>query len=452
MISTLAWIKQGIPIEEPKKQVLNDEEYAEIMGRISKELETAKNSKSSKEETNENKSEDSSLGSEEELSDSGDALFQDVKKLTMKDEIIGEGIEEEEEEDLADLQISPSDRLLVCGRTEDEVSYLDVYVYEEDDKNLFVHHDLMIPTFPLAVSPINTKLQAEDEGQNFLAIGTFDPDIEIWNLDVIDASFPTIILKGQPKTEDSSSKKDKKNKKANKNIDPNGGHSDAVMTMSWNPSNPDYLLSGSADKTIKLWNLKTQKVEKTFSHHSDKVQTIQWSLHEPSVFASAGYDKKLFVTQVTTGEVLELDSELPCDPECLVWDPHHPGVLALSLEDGSVRFYNISSENRLLFTISCHLSSCTSISFNPFVPGLLLTAGSDKFLKIWSFVLDGSEEVKCLIEWEESLGKIFAASFCADNPWLIAAAGSKATLKVFNLIDFSTTKEFISTKISQMIQ
>src|SRR6202035_1791089 len=102
------------------------------------------------------------------------------------------------------------------------------------------------------------------------------------------------------------------------------------------------------------------------------------------------------------------------------------------------RFYNITKENRLLLALSCHSSSCTSFSFNPFVPGLFLTAGTDKLLKIWSFDMDGSEEVKCLVEREDKLGKIFSASFCADNPWLIAAAGSKATLKVLNLMDFST--------------
>ena len=451
MISALAWIKKGVSAEEPRKQLLNDEEYAEIMSKISKELESAKKvGINEPKECKESGSENSSLESEEELSESGDALFQDVNKLTIKDEIIGDGVEEEDEEDLDDLKIRPSDQLLVCGRTEDEISYLDVYVYEEDGKNLFVHHDLMIPTFPLCVQPLNTLLQ-DGEGQNFVAVGTFDSDIEIWNLDIIEAAFPAVILKGEPKEKCSLPKRSKKKGEAKvTTIDPNGGHSDAIMSLSWNPNNPDYLLSGSADNTVKLWNLKTQKVEKTFTHHKDKVQAAQWSPHEPTVFASAGYDKKLFVVQVSTGELLQLDENLPSDPECLAWDPHHPGLLALSLEDGTVRFYNISSDKRLLFSISCHNSACTSISFNPFVPGLLLTASIDKSLKIWDFSTE--DGAKCLIDREAQLGKIFTASFCVDNPWLVAAAGSKASMNVLNLTDFQTTKDFISTKLSQMIQ
>jgi periodic tryptophan protein 1 len=454
MISSLAWINQGAAASEPKKQLLNDEEYAEIMSKISNEIESAKKCVTTNEtkDNQDKSSENSSLESGGEFTDSGDALFQDVNKLTMKDEIIGDGVEEEDEEDLDDLKIRPSDRLLVCGRNEDEVSYLDVYVYEEDGKNLFVHHDFMIPTFPLCVQPINTVL-LEGEGRNFLAIGMFDTDIEVWNLDVIEASFPTLILKGQQKEENSPRKKGKKKNASPVVIDPDSGHSDAIMSLSWHPINSDLILSASADKTVKLWNLKTQKVERTFTHHKDKVQAVQWSPHEPTVFASAGYDKQLFITQISTGEVLLLDENLPSDPECLAWDQHHPGVIALSLENGDVRFYSISLESHFLFSISCHNYACTAISFNPFVPGLFLTAGTDKCLKIWTFSLEGTDiGAKCLIELKDTLGKIFAASFCGDNPWLIAAAGSKASMKVFNLMDFLTTKEFISTKLSQMVQ
>ena len=43
------------------------------------------------------------------------------------------------------------------------------------------------------------------------------------------------------------------------------------------------LSSGSADHTIKLWDISTQQCTATYTHHTDKVQSIQWNPAEPSV-------------------------------------------------------------------------------------------------------------------------------------------------------------------------
>lgn len=445
MISALSWIRQGVAAEEPKKQELDEAQYEEIMNKITQELEQARSKSPSTLEDDSGKEDEEEKEEESEYDDEdADAVFKDVSKLTMKDEIIGDGVEEEEEEDKQDLSILPTDRLIVCGRTEDEVSYLDVHVYEESEDNLYVHHDLMLPTFPLCVQPINTELV--NGFKNFVAIGTFDSDIEIWNLDILEAAYPQVILKG-----DSSSKKDKKKKESNNMAV--GGHSDAVLSLAWSPINPRLLLSGSADKSIKLWDLSSAAVVQTFKHHSDKVQTVQWCPHEPTVFASASYDHSLVVLRMSDADASlvqcdVIDANLPADPESLSWDPHHPNILAVSLEDGAVHFYNTASKS-LLYVLQCHQKACTSISFNPFVPGLVLTASIDKSIKLWCA---HDAEVKLLLERDPGVGKVFAASFSADTPWLMAAAGSKAELKVMRLMDWPVAKDLINTKLQQLAQ
>lgn len=42
---------------------------------------------------------------------------------------------------------------------------------------------------------------------NFVAVGSFDPEIQIWDLDVINALDPVCVLGGRKATEPSSSKK-----------------------------------------------------------------------------------------------------------------------------------------------------------------------------------------------------------------------------------------------------
>lgn len=86
---------------------------------------------------------------------------------------------------------------MVAAKTEDEVSQLEIYVYEEAEDNLYVHHDIMLPSFPLCLEWLDFRLgrKAGTEGSgNYIAVGTFDPEIEIWDLDTIDSMYPDAIL------------------------------------------------------------------------------------------------------------------------------------------------------------------------------------------------------------------------------------------------------------------
>jgi hypothetical protein len=91
-----------------------------------------------------------------------------------------------------------TDNLVLAGRIEDEVAHLEVYVYEDEDDNLYVHHDIMLPAIPLTVEwldlPVGKAAQTANGKGNFVAIGTMDPDIEIWNLDVVDSMYPDAVV------------------------------------------------------------------------------------------------------------------------------------------------------------------------------------------------------------------------------------------------------------------
>ena len=106
------------------------------------------------------------------------------------------------------------DNLIVVAKTEDEISQLEIFVYEESEENLYAHHDLMLPSFPLCLEwldfpPISSPARrdpsasasgsATDPAQfgNFIAVGTLEPEIEIWSLDTVETMYPDMVL-GRP--------------------------------------------------------------------------------------------------------------------------------------------------------------------------------------------------------------------------------------------------------------
>ena len=53
---------------------------------------------------------------------------------------------------------------------------------------------------------------------------------------------------------------------------PEDTHTDAVMSLSLNQFEREYLLSGSADKTVRVWDLEEAQCKATYSDlHTDKV-------------------------------------------------------------------------------------------------------------------------------------------------------------------------------------
>jgi periodic tryptophan protein 1 len=110
--------------------------------------------------------------------------------------ILDEG--DSDEEDAEDNEVRPTDALLAVAITEDEYSHLEIQLLS-DDGNLYVHHDIALPDFPLCLAWTDCPpFLAQDNSQvtigNFMAVGTFNPVIEIWNLDVLDPLEPTATL------------------------------------------------------------------------------------------------------------------------------------------------------------------------------------------------------------------------------------------------------------------
>mmetsp|Transcript_35831 Transcript_35831/g.48115 ORF Transcript_35831/g.48115 Transcript_35831/m.48115 type:complete len:303 (-) Transcript_35831:7-915(-) len=103
--------------------------------------------------------------------------------------------DDDDDSDLEDTNLTADDALVLVAKTEEDFPSLEVHVYEQTTGNLYVHHDIPLPSFPLCLA--HGDINNQGGAGNYCAVGTFDPGIEIWNLDVLDVLEPTCTLGGK---------------------------------------------------------------------------------------------------------------------------------------------------------------------------------------------------------------------------------------------------------------
>jgi periodic tryptophan protein 1 len=360
--------------------------------------------------------------------------------------------EDEEDEDREELQILPTDNLLLAGKVEDEVAHLEVYVYEDRADNLYVHHDIMLPGIPLCLEwldiPVGKGSEARETG-NFVAVGTMEPDIEIWDLDVVDSMYPNAIL-GQGGQDAGnaapSKKKSKKKSKANDEY-----HIDSVLALAANRQHRNLLASASADRTVKLWDLTTTSCAKSYSHHTDKVCSLDWHPKESTILLSGSYDRTVVVADMRAPDSTARWG-VDTDVENVRWDPHDPNYFYVTTDGGMVYRYDIRNvpaspaESKPVWSLQAHDSSVSSFDINRTIPGFLVTGSTDKEVKLWNIEND---KPSLVVSRKLDVGKVFSTAFAPDAEvsFRLAVAGSKGAVQIW---DASTNGAVRRTFVSRM--
>jgi periodic tryptophan protein 1 len=365
--------------------------------------------------------------------------------------------DDDDDTEAEDLRLRESDLLIMAARNEEDISHLEVWIYEEPDErgdgNLYVHHAVLLPAFPLALAWMDcSPAEGKDKG-NFAAVASFEPGIELWDLDVIDAVEPVATLGGvdyaaareAANAEHKKAKKKKKGKSGTRlpklPVHP-GSHEDAVLGLAWNPQYRNVLASASADKTVKVWDISTQQVSTTMTHHQDKVQAVAWNPTEGSVLLSGGFDRRVCLADMRAPETEAVAWELPADVEALAWDPHSPTSFAVSLESGEIVMYDArgGADSSAKLRLAAHNKAATAVSFSPGVKNLFLTASTDKRVKVWGISDDGQPGL--LAAQDLKVGAVFGAAFCKDAPMVAAVGGAKGELAVWDTATEASVADF----------
>lgn len=125
------------------------------------------------------------------------------------------------------------------------------------------------------------------------------------------------------------------------------GHSRQVHRLAFNPHRPAWLLSGSQDSTIRMWDLRSASPAATiqsisrYSSNSDAVRDIRWSTGDGTVFATA-------------------------------------------TDSGAIQCWDYRQTKAPQLKIAAHEKPCYAVDWHPDGKHLV-SAGTDRQVKVWDF-------------------------------------------------------------------
>ncbi|OLL25415.1 putative E3 ubiquitin ligase complex SCF subunit sconB [Neolecta irregularis DAH-3] len=150
------------------------------------------------------------------------------------------------------------------------------------------------------------------------------------------------------------------------------GHTKAIMCLQFDDNT---LITGSFDRTIRVWNVKTGVLLRTLKGHDGPVSCLGFD--DEKLF-SGGLDGSVRLWDYRSGRCRKTLPRFADGVSCLHFEE---SILATGFADGTVRIWNFITQS--LDALICHADFITCVRVKS-KPKVLFSASHDTTVKLWS--------------------------------------------------------------------
>ncbi|XP_011046680.1 PREDICTED: WD-40 repeat-containing protein MSI2-like [Populus euphratica] len=228
------------------------------------------------------------------------------------------------------------------------------------------------------------------------------------------------------------------------------GHDKEGYGLSWSPFKQGYLVSGSHDNKICLWDVSANAQDKVlgalqvYEAHESVVEDVSWHLKNENLFGSVGDDCRLVIWDMRTNQTQHSVKAHKKEINYLSFNPYNEWILATASSDATVGLFDVRKLTVPLHALSSHTEEVFQVEWDPNHETVLASSADDRRLNIWDLNRIGEEQLELdaddgppelLFSHGGHKAKISDFSWNKNESWVISSVADDNTLQVWQMAE-----------------
>lgn len=232
------------------------------------------------------------------------------------------------------------------------------------------------------------------------------------------------------------------------------GHKNEGYGLSWSTQREGYLLSGSDDAQICIWDIQSLPPNASslaalsiYCGHGGVVEDVAWHPRHTDIFGSVGDDKKLILWDMRKPADAAQDKEVEAhmaEVNCLSFNPLNEHIVATGSADKTVALWDIRNLSQKLHLFESHQEEVFQVGWSPHNETILASSGADRRLMVWDLSRIGEEQEpgdeedgppELLFVHGGHTAKISDFAFNGNEDWVVASVAEDNILQIWQMAE-----------------
>eukprot|EP01088_Endostelium_zonatum_P001121 TRINITY_DN11409_c0_g1_i1.p1 TRINITY_DN11409_c0_g1~~TRINITY_DN11409_c0_g1_i1.p1 ORF type:complete len:450 (-),score=114.22 TRINITY_DN11409_c0_g1_i1:53-1402(-) len=235
------------------------------------------------------------------------------------------------------------------------------------------------------------------------------------------------------------------------------GHKKEGYGLSWSPTNSGFLLSGSDDHALCLWDINSNTESNStlpafsiLNSHTGVVEDVAWHYHSNHIFGSVGDDRRLMIWDLRNNNKNGNNSPVnnieahSAEANCISFNPFNEYLIATGSADKTVALWDLRNLKNKLHTFDGHKDEVFQVQWSVFNETVLASCGADRRLMVWDVGRIGEEQSaeeaedgppELLFIHGGHTNKISDFGWNGNESWVLASVAEDNILQVWQMAE-----------------